>query len=308
MMDLFFRNWGLKVIAILLAALSFYIIRGAISFEVRYNIPVQVKVDEGVAILEQTPPSVDVTFRGSQDGLGRLDQKYMKAVVRPRLAAAGTPEHLKIGITDITGVSGVRVVDIRPNVVSVIFDRERTKLVPVITPRTIGRPLFGRVELDYAPRFVTIRGPELRLRDITSVSTAPVDVEGRVGSFTNQVRVLSPSTTWVLRVEPPEITVHANINRETSEHTVPDVKVLAITAPGSGVDIRFDPATVAVTLEGREEELANIADSSVQVFVNCVGLDPSATYELPVQIHLPPGTGVHATVEPQSVKATLSTP
>ena len=38
------------------------------------------------------------------------------------------------------------------------------------------------------------------------------------------------------------------------------------------------------------------------------GLDPAASYELPVQIHLPPGSSLHATAEPQSVKATFLAP
>ena len=41
-------------------------------------------------------------------------------------------------------------------------------------------------------------------------------------------------------------------------------------------------------LEGRAEVLESIiARRIIQVFVDCVGLDPAASYELPVQVHLP---------------------
>lgn len=306
--DLFVRNLGLKLLAIALAALSFYAIRGAISFEVRYTIPVEVKVEKGIAILDQNPRQVDVTFRGSQENLGRLDQKYMRAVVRPRMTASGEPEFISITPGDIQGAPGVRVIRIRPEVVTVTFDREHTKLLPVVAPKTIGKPLIGTIDIEWEPRFVTIRGPRLRLRDTTSVSTEPVDVDGRVESFSKQVRVLSPGENWVSQIEPPDITVRVNIVTETSSRKMENVPVLAVTEPGKDITVQFDPAVVQVTLLGRAEEIDAITSNDIQVFVNCVGLQPGATYELPVQVHLPANSGADSSAQPQAVKARVSEP
>ena len=306
--ELFFQNWSLKVISILLAALTFYAIRKETSIEVRYNVPVEVKVEKGVAVLDQNPRNVSVVFRGSQDSLMRLDQKYMKAVVRPRLAESGKPEHLDVSPNDVSGASGVRIMEISPDTVTVTFDREHTKLLPVIPPKTIGHPLLGSAEVEVEPRFVTIRGPNLRLRDTVSVMTEPVNVDGKVGSFTEQVLVLSPGDTWVSQIEPTHVTAHVTIVNEAAVRKVEKVRILAITNPDSGVQLAFDPPYVNVSLHGREEELAGMPDSSVQVFVNCVGLDPAASYELPVQAHLPPDVSASITLEPQSVRATFLAP
>ena len=304
--DLLFRNIGLKLLAIALAALSFYAIRGAISFEVRYTLPVEVKVEEGIAILDQNPRSIDVTFRGSQENLGRLDQKYMRVVVRPRMTASGEPEFIEITPGDVQGAPGVRVIRMRPSAVTVTFDREHTKLVPVVTPKTIGKPLIGSVDVEWDPRFVTIRGPRLRLRETMSVSTEPVDVDGRVESFSKQVRVLSPGDTWVSQIEPPEINVRVNIVTETSSRTIGGLRVFAVTEPGKDVTVLFEPPRVEVTLLGPEEELDAMDNEDIQVFVNCAGLQPEATYELPVQVHLSGAGNLDTSVQPQAVKAKVA--
>ena len=90
----FTEDVTLKLLAVLLGALTFYTIRGATSFEVPYNIPVQVKVGPGIAILDQSVRSVDVTFRGSQEDLRRR----MAIVLQDVFLFAGTiAENIRLG-------------------------------------------------------------------------------------------------------------------------------------------------------------------------------------------------------------------
>ena len=77
-------NAGLKLLALILAALSFYAIRGVTSFEVRYDVPVEVSVEKGTAILEQDAEAVQVTFRGSPEDLRHVEQSQLRAVVKPK--------------------------------------------------------------------------------------------------------------------------------------------------------------------------------------------------------------------------------
>ena len=61
--------------------LSFLTIRGAINFEVPYDGPVEVKVDPGIAILDQSPRTIQVMFRGSREDLRKIEPKRIRAVV-----------------------------------------------------------------------------------------------------------------------------------------------------------------------------------------------------------------------------------
>ena len=305
--QLFVQNWGLKLLAILLGLLTYYLIRGATSFEVPYNLPVVVNVGAGIAVLDQTPRTVDVTFRGAQESLRRLDQKQMRVVIRPTADSPAGSETVTISPRNIEGAREVRAVSIRPSRVTVSFDREIQKQVSVIKPKAVGRPLLGKVEVAYEPRAVTLRGPKRRLADVTSVSTEPVDVEGRMESFEKPVRVLSPGSSWVSEIDPPEVLVKVSIVMDTVDRLFTNVTVWAVTEPAAEVDVRFEPATVNVVLHGREEQIGGLAPDTVQAFVNCVGLGKSATYELPVQVHLPPETDVSTTVEPKTVQVFLTT-
>ena len=47
---------------------------------------------------------------------------------------------------------------------------------------------------------------------------------------------------------------------------------------------------------GQRDQVANL-----KVFVDCIGLDLSASYELPVRVHLEQDTGVRASTEPTTV-------
>jgi YbbR domain-containing protein len=303
--DLFVRDWSLKALAVLLGALSFYVIRGAVSFEVPYNIPLEIRVEPGIAILDQSLKTVDVTFRGSQENLRHLDQKQIKVVVQPKARGIAGSETVPIVPENVKGMSGVRVVSVRPSEVTLTFDHEVQKEVAVLKPKAIGRPLMGRARIEYEPHTVMLHGPQRRLETISALSTEPVDVDGRVESFTRKVRVLSPGDAWVAQIDPPEVSVSVAIMHESAAVLLTNVAVLAAMPPGSREEVRVEPAAVSVSLEGSPDALDDVAKEAVQVVVSCGGLEPGRSYELPVRAQLPPDLELQAEVDPPMVKVTV---
>jgi YbbR domain-containing protein len=169
-------------------------------------------------------------------------------------------------------------------------------------PRTLGKPLAGRAELDYDPKTVTIRGPARRLTEQQTVLTEPVDVDGRVESFVKRVRVISPSENWLTAIQPAEITVRVSIVAELASREFSDVPVLAVLPPGAVPSVRTTPERVRVTLRGRREELDSLAPEAVRVFVDLCGVETEGSYELPVNVHLPRGGDVSAGADPPTVR------
>jgi len=308
--EFFLNNWGMKILALLLAALSFFGIRGKTGVEIPYDIPLEVKFGEkGIAILELETRTARVTFQGSQEDLRRIEQRDLKAVIRPEAQSIAGAEQVQIKPGNIVGVpAGVRVGRIEPESVSLIFDREAEIEVAVAEPRTIGVPLIGRAQLEYEPRTVTLRGPKRRIEDQHILATEPVDVSGRMVSFSKQVRVLPPSDTWVPDIEPAEITVRVNIVTESITREWTNVMIMAVAPPGHRPAVSFDPPHVAVSLHGRSEILESLTGDAVTVFVDYHELDPSRSYELPVQVHLPAGIDVRAKVEPDTVTIVFQNP
>ena len=301
--NFFTDNRSMKLLAIVMAVLSYYAIHSETRFEVHYDIPLEVKVGKGIAILDQNPRTVDVIFRGSQEDLRRLDQKLIKAVVQPKANDPAGVESVSIGRRNTEGVSGVEVVRIKPGIATFMFDYEDEKKVPVAKPETIGTPRIGKVEIEYDPHFVNIRGPRQRLKDKKIVFTEQVNVDGCEESFSKQVRILSSADTWVSQIDPSEIMVKVNIVTESVSMEWTNIAVLALVEQGSCSNLTFKPETVSVSLHGRAEVLESISNESIRVFIDCVGLEKSA--QLPVDVHLPAGVDVDATVEPEKVKVEL---
>jgi YbbR domain-containing protein len=299
-------NPGQKALAVLLAAVTFLAIRSATSDETTLEIPVEVRAEEGVAVLSQDPSTVVVTLRGSEEDIANLDRSKIKVVVMPRASDPDEPqETVPIGPGDVEGAPRVRAMDIRPDAVMLTFDRESSRRVAVARPRTIGSPYRGKVELTYEPTNVVIHGAHRGLKDIASLDTQPVDVEGRVQNFTRVVQVLPPPNIWVSAIVPAEVTVRVNIATRLVDRVWTNVAVLAILEPGAGLRASVQPAEVSVSLRGRAEIMDTITNAPFTVLVDCSRRRMDDTNRAPVIVHLPSGLDVAASTVPESVAVNL---
>ncbi|MCA1809055.1 MAG: hypothetical protein LC725_06355 [Lentisphaerae bacterium] len=178
-----------------------------------------------------------------------------------------------------------------------------------VKAQVTGRPLAGDVEsLTCDPAIVLLRGPERQLAQTDLLYTETVDLEGRQTSFKKRCRVLPPSNVWTPHIDPPEVHVEITIVQQTDSHVWKDVPVLALVESGLAAQTMLTPARVNITLTGRSETLKNLQQLKPRAFVDCAGLDPSLTYELPVRVHLPPGTPVTVAVDPPAVHIVINQP
>lgn len=303
------NNIGLKLLALALAVASWYAIRETISFEITIpDIPLELRLSEGWAIFKQSANTVTVTFRGSQEDIRLTDHKQIKAVVElPTNAIAGSGE-IPVTPHDIQGARNVRAVHVEPGQVTISLDLEAEKRVPVKS-RTAGKPLSGEVEeLICEPAIVLLRGPAQQLKQTEWVYTEPVDVDGRLEGFVKRCRVLPPSNTWTPHIEPTEVQVKVVIVEKTETLEWKDLPVNAVTKPNTPVSVTLTPARATVVLTGSADTLETLKKTTPKVFVDCIDLDPSLTYDLPVTIHVPPGQAVTATADPAFVHVTFGKP
>lgn len=303
----FINNWHLKLLAVLLAIFAYHAIMAATSYEVLYDLPVKVELDEqrspDVAILDQDAKSVKVTFRGSQEDLRRLDQSELKIVVHPK--ADDRKEWISLTANHVEGARGVTPVQFIPATIMLAFGRQAEKEVTVLAPVAVGTPLAGHVELDYHPKTVRLRGPIERLKDRNAVATEAVDVDGRVASFTRLVKVLAPNDIWVSRITPSEVTVNVKIVTESVDRKWEklSIQVLLDAQSPSGA-VRLEPKEASVSVSGRAQLVEKIPQDAVSVYVDVRGLQPGR-YELPTRVILPAGLDVRQTAEPAVIKVDI---
>ena len=299
MKSFFFDNFMLKIGSVLLAVVSWFAIRETISFEITIpDIPLQIQTGEGWAVFRQSENVVTVTFRGSQEDIRNMDHKQIKAVIELKTNSIAGALDVAITPQAIRGIRGVRAVQVYPERLQISLDHESEKMVPV-KGRTIGKPFSGEVEeIVCDPAVVRLRGPAQQLQQTEWVYTDPVDVDGRIEGFTKRCRVLPPSDTWLPKIDPPDVQVTAVIEEKAGSLEWKDVPVAVIVNPGAPLKAGILPARVTVLVTGTSEVLENLQTVAPKAFVDCVDLDPSLTYDLPVHVYLPPGYNMSVSADP----------
>jgi len=301
------HNWKLKCLALLIATISWHVIQDAISFEVVIpDVRLQIQVREGMAILNQSVSTVDVTFRGAQEDIQRLDPRRIQAVVNLEEESSPRPRSIVLSPDIVHGMRGARAVAVHPAEIHVTLDQQAEKRVPV-QGRITGTPLSGDVgAVTCDPATVLLRGPAAKLRTTESVYTQPVDVDGRVESFVRRSPLQAPGDNWVAQMEPAEVQVRVALTRKVSVRRLKGVPVSAVVEPGQTVAIAVDPATVDVELTGRSGEALPPPEEvrQVRVVADCVGLAAPGTFVVPVRVFA--GNDVGAVATPETVRVIMS--
>lgn len=301
------HNKRLKALALLMAVLTWYVIQDAISFEVEIpEIRLQIQVRDGMAILDQSASAVDVTFRGSQEDIQRLDPRRLSAVVELAPDTGPLPQEIKLTPAMIQGVRGARIMAIHPATIHVTLDRQAEKRVPV-KGRTAGVPLFGEVQdITCEPSTVLLRGPAAKLKTTEAVYTQPVDVDGRVETFMRRAPVSAPGDNWVAEMDPADVQVKVTIMGRKNGEVWNEVPVSALVGPGRGMQVEIEPPKVTVWVMGRLAVQGGATGVEVRAYADCLDLREPGSYSVPVRVHVSgTATGV---ARPEQVKVTLRAP
>lgn len=304
--NLLVRNKRLKGLSLLLAILTWYIIQDTISFELQIpDVKLQIEVKEGLAILNQSASTVDVTLRGSQEDIQLMDPRRLQAVVELSGESGRLNQEVAITPAMIRGIRGVRAVAVHPSRILVTLDHQAEKRVPV-KGRTTGTPLFGEVEsVACEPSTVLLSGPAAKLKTTDCVYTQPVDVDGRVETFVRRASIQAPGDNWVASIEPADVQVKVQISGRESGTSLKNIPVNAVLEPGRGMMVaELAPPAVEVVLRSRVTGgEAEAGAPQVRAFADCTGLTVPGTYTVPVRV-LPVGGG-EALARPDMVKVTL---
>jgi YbbR domain-containing protein len=277
-----FRDLGLKVLAIALAALLWLTVAGEHVAERSMRVPLEFRnIPKELEIVGNPPTSVDVRIRGSSALLHRLEPGEVVVVLD--LANARTGARLfHLRSEEVHTPYGIEVAQIVPGTLALDLEKSGRRRVPVM-PAIDGDPapgfVVGRVSSD--PATVEIVGPESRIKQLVEATTEPVSVAGSRTRVTDQVTV-GVADSAVRLVTPQSAIVVVEVLPAPVEQQVTGVPVRwRNLAPGLRADVR--PKLASVTVRGQEEAVAGLRAPSVELFVDLEGLGP-AHYNLRVQV------------------------
>ncbi len=283
------NNKGAKIIALVLAVITWYAIQPSISFEtIVSDVPVRVMVDPGWAVLEQSVASVDVHFRGSREGIRYLVHEQLEVLVDIRGMPYEESITVPLELRNVRAPAGVRPAFVRPSEVVLSVDQEEDREVPVRVHIQGSPPEGYEVEaMTATPSVVTVSGPRQRLDTIDAIRTTPIDLEGRLQSFKLRVGLVSPGRAWTARIEPERVEVEVTLIERAARATFDEVRIKKLLGARRWDTVEIEPAYADIQLVGRSELLDGLAPKDVRAYVDLSGLEPGTPYELPVRVHVP---------------------
>lgn len=275
-----FRNLGLKVLALALAALLWLTVAGEHVGERVMRVPLEFhNIPPDLEIVGDPPTTVDVRVRGSSGVISRLQPGDVVASLELGEARPGSR---LIHIDEVQVPYGVEVAGIIPSTVSLEIEKMASRVIPVV-PVLEGEPAPGFVvgRIVSEPATVRIEGPETRVRQLAEATTEPVVVTGsrervrdtvNVGLTDSAVRLSTPQeATVVVEVLP------APLEREFNAVPVRSRNL------GARLRAQILPSVARVTVRGRREGLGGLRADAIDAFVDLAGLGPGH-YNLRVQI------------------------
>jgi hypothetical protein len=101
--------------------------------------------------------------------------------------------NVPLGPDNVLTPEDLEVVSVEPNYLRLELDREVKRLLPVV-PALSGEPAAGAVaaQARVSPPSILVSGPESLLRQVDSLSTSPISLDGHALDFEESVLVISP--------------------------------------------------------------------------------------------------------------------
>ena len=233
-------NGDLKVLAFIVAAVLFALVRVTIGFTDTYTVPVKIVVKApGVALRDQETSEVEVTLKGASEDIQKFDATGLAIeIVIQEVAPDVLGELIPVRRSDVLGVGKLRVRGVVPDGIYVNYDREVTTRLKVAPPNLIGKPLLGEAKVRLGVGDVGVTGPDSKLsllRDRNFVlPTEPVNVDGKTQNFSKKVRILPPTDSGITSVTPPEVEAEVVIVTPPVESIYTNEPPIAVTTYGLG--------------------------------------------------------------------------
>jgi hypothetical protein len=190
-----FRNLGLKILAVLIAILVWFVLSGRTRERISersYRIALSiVNIPPRTIIGSALPPAVDVRVRGPFTALRQVGPDKLEAVVDLQGATLGEKTY-RLAPEDINVPPEIEVIAISPAELKIVLDAVADRLLP-ITANLTGTPAagFSVEDATVEPHVARVEGPSTALARMRSVTTDPISLEGRTASFSVPATVLA---------------------------------------------------------------------------------------------------------------------
>jgi YbbR domain-containing protein len=295
-----FRNFGLKVVALLLGSLLWFTVSGQQAERTVTGVPVVYRnIPTGLELTDQTR-TVDIHVRGLDSQLRSALGRDFEARVDLTGVRAG-PQSFVVRTDQVSAPFGLEVTQVDSGPATALLEVAGAATLPV-RPFIDGTPAAGFVvsAVTSEPASVIVMGPARRVVGTTNATTDRVSIEGARATVTETVSVGVPDSALRLK-ESTTAKVVVTIE-PAGERLFAAVKV-SIRNLRAGTRGTLEPSVVSVLLRGAENLLGRLDQRSIGPYIDVTGLEPGR-HDVPVLFDLP-GRLTVASVRPATIAVTI---
>lgn len=211
----FMRRFSLQFWAVIIAIALWVQVHGQGEGSLSMDVPLQVQgLDNDVAIVNDLPDHVRITIAGLQSRIKELDAESLFVPVDASGIPAPGVVDRALNVEDIRLPAGLRVEKIQPDHVQLQIDRIARRAVPVKANLELPEG-WEAVGLTVEPAQVKLAGPEVWLSTLAEVTTSPIRLPLKPGSFEIKIGVESPAGKAIRLVDPKVQVIVRGMLRQT---------------------------------------------------------------------------------------------
>ena len=174
------QDWGVKLVALALAALLWSAVANEPPVEVTFQSPLEFRnAPQQLELSTETPATVLVRARGPASAARRLSAADLAVTLNLDSFNEPGERSFALSVPDPRLPFGVRVVQVIPARVRLRFEERAVRDIPV-APRIVGSVAPGYQLAGYQvfPATVRVVGPQSHVSVLESAATDPLDVTG----------------------------------------------------------------------------------------------------------------------------------
>lgn len=291
-MKLRLRNVRIKVVALALALITWFAVRGkTIEQSDWLECPVSLLLPDDVIVQEEKALSIEIRVSGPVEKLA----DFRPVPTTLRIDARETVEDALVGRPSAT-VSieiarphfrlprRIEIATFEPKTISFQVERLEETVLPVeVTP--FGAPANGYriVAARAMPSTVTLTLGAEEAKRIAAVATTPVDVTGRTSTVEDKAYLIDPRGKGTAQLG-DIVDVIVTIEPVLEQKLLSPVPIMVLQRPGARRRVTVDPDAVTVEVKGRADLIASLGPEGVAAYlVFDEALDPGV-YTLPLVV------------------------
>lgn len=301
--DLLFRNWPLKLGAILLATVLYSgLVLGQNVRNWTGTLPVDaIRPPAGATLIADLDPVTLIRYRAPLD-VGVLSPDSFRATVDLSLVDASASTTTDVPVTVIALDQRVQIVDYQPRVIQVQLDPVAERDLPItVTLGAVPDGLsVGPPQID--PSTATIRGASSRVGNVSAV-VARVTIDASALNVDRDVELvpLDANGNQVPNVEvnPQRARVRIAVARELANRSLPVVpQLIGQPAPGYRItSVTVDPLVVTVSGEAATvTPLETAMTAPIDIANRSRDIEATVGFALPAGVSVAGGDTVHVVI------------